>query len=169
MAFQMADDYIDVQSRIVEFRATYPEGTLQQHALDFREVAGIWWVIYTAAAYRTPDDTRPGMGTAWEPIPGKTPYTRDSELQNAETAAWGRAIVAVGAADTKRGIASAEEVRNRRESERLETARREAWAATKNKATSPEAREQLWRDRVAELGRPATTEDYQQWEKEWAA
>jgi hypothetical protein len=33
-------------------------------------------------------------------------------VQNAETAAWGRAIVAALAADTKRGIASAEEVRN---------------------------------------------------------
>jgi len=50
---------------------------------------------------------------AYEQWPGRTPYTRDSELQNAETSAWGRAIVAVLAADTKRGIASQEEVRNR--------------------------------------------------------
>jgi hypothetical protein len=47
-------------------------------------------------------------------FPGRTPYTKGSELQNAETSAWGRAIVAVGAADTKKGIASSEEVRNRR-------------------------------------------------------
>lgn len=107
------DDYIDVAERIAEFRTKYPEGSLQQVALDFREVNSTWWVIYTAAAYRTPDDQRPGHGTAWEPVPGKTPYTRDSELQNAETAAWGRAIVAVLAADTKRGIASAQEVRSR--------------------------------------------------------
>jgi hypothetical protein len=32
---------------------------------------------------------------------------------NAETSAWGRAIIAVGAADSRKGIASAEEVRNR--------------------------------------------------------
>lgn len=107
------DDYIDVAERIAEFRAKHPEGSLQQVALDFREVNGTWWVIYTAAAYRSPDDQRPGHGTAWEPVPGKTPYTKDSELQNAETAAWGRAIVAVLAADTKRGIASAQEVRSR--------------------------------------------------------
>jgi hypothetical protein len=36
-------------------------------------------------------------------------------VQNAETAAWGRAIVAVLAADTRKGIASSEEVRNRQE------------------------------------------------------
>lgn len=112
--FEMPLDYIDVAARIVEFRGKHPEGSLQQVAIDFRSFAGHDWIVYTAAAYRTPDDPRPGMGTAWEPVPGKTPYTRDSELQNAETAAWGRAIVAVLAADTKRGIASAEEVRNRR-------------------------------------------------------
>lgn len=113
MSFKMALDYIDVASRIVEFRTKHPDGSLQQVSLDFREVAGQSWVIYTAAAYRTAEDARPGIGTAWEPIPGKTPYTRDSEVQNAETAAWGRAIVAALAADTKKGIASAEEVRNR--------------------------------------------------------
>lgn len=107
-------DYIDVAARIVEFRTKHPEGSLQQVALDFREFADKCWVVYTAAAYRTPDDMRPGIGTAWEQVPGKTNFTRDSELQNAETAAWGRAIVAAMAADTSRAIASAEEVRNRR-------------------------------------------------------
>jgi hypothetical protein len=115
MAKQFALDYIDVAERIVEFRTKHPDGSLQQQTLDFREVAGGWWVVYTAAAYRSPDDPRPGIGTAWEPVPGKTNFTRDSELQNAETAAWGRAIVAALAADTKRGIASAEEVRNRQD------------------------------------------------------
>lgn len=107
------DDYIDVAARIAEFREKYPDGSLQQLSLDFREVNGGWWVIYTAAAYRSPEDPRPGHGTAWEPVPGKTAFTRDSELQNAETAAWGRAIVAALAADTRRGIASAQEVQAR--------------------------------------------------------
>ena len=130
-------DYIDVASRIVEFRTKHPEGSLQQAALDFKEVAGAWWVVYTAAAYRSPDDPRPGIGTAWEPVPGKTNFTRDSELQNAETAAWGRAIVAALAADTKRGIASAEEVRNRQEQSEPDpviTARvavKDAWEANR--------------------------------------
>jgi hypothetical protein len=72
-----------------------------------------YFIVYVAAAYRTPDDAAPGIGAAWEPYPGQTPYTLGSELMNAETSAWGRAIIAVGASDSKRGIASREEVRNR--------------------------------------------------------
>lgn len=106
-------DYIDVATRIVEFRDKYPEGSLQQVSLQFVQVAGKDWVVYTAAAYRTPEDSRPGIGTAWEPVPGPTKFTRDSEVQNAETAAWGRAMVAALAVDTRKGIASQEEVRNR--------------------------------------------------------
>lgn len=127
--FQM-NDYVDVAERIRDFRKAYPSGSLQQVSLDFREVAGSWWVIFTAAAYRTPDDERPGQGTAWEPIPGKTPFTKGSEVQNAETAAWGRAIVAALAGDTKR-IASREEVQNRRAEQDHEAALNAAKAAVK--------------------------------------
>ena len=112
MAFDL-DGYNTVPERIEEFRKKYPEGSLQQVDLRFEDFAGHAWVVYTAAAYRSPDDERPGHGTAWEPVPGKTSFTRDSELQNAETAAWGRAIVAALAADAQKPIASREEVRNR--------------------------------------------------------
>lgn len=127
--FQM-NDYVDVAERIRDFRAVFPMGSLQQVSIDFREVAGSWWVIYTAAAYRTQDDTRPGQGTAWEPIPGKTNFTRGSEVQNAETAAWGRAIVAALAGDTKR-IASREEFQNRRAEQDHEAAMNAAKGAVK--------------------------------------
>ena len=110
-------DYIDVATRIVEFREKYPTGSLQQIDLKFVEFGGKSWVVYTAAAYRSPDDERPGIGTAWEPVPGPTQFTRDSEVQNAETAAWGRAMVASLAVDTRKGIASSEEVRNRQTSD----------------------------------------------------
>jgi hypothetical protein len=114
------DDYIDVAERLVEFREKHPKGSLQQHDIQFIDFAGVSWVIYTADAYRSPDDPRPGQGTAWESVPGRTPFTRGSEVQNAETAAWGRAIVAALAADTKRGIASKQEVRNREEDRKAE-------------------------------------------------
>ena len=112
MAYQRALDYVDVAARLREMRDKYPELSMQKVEMEFVSMAGKDWVVYTAAAYRTPDDVRPGIGTAWEPIPGPTPYTKDSEVQNAETSAWGRALVAIGA-DTKAGIASAEEVTNR--------------------------------------------------------
>lgn len=107
-------DYIDVATRVVEFKKLWPQGSLTQVSLEFlRDFGGKDWVVYTAAAYRSPDDPNPGIGTAWEPVPGPTRFTRDSEVQNAETAAWGRAMVAALAVDTRKGIASQEEVRNR--------------------------------------------------------
>jgi hypothetical protein len=111
MAFSM-DDYVDVAERLRIFSQKYPQGSLQQHSLQFIEFAGKSWVVYTAAAYRSPDDLTPGHGTAWEPVPGTSSFKRDSEVMNAETSAWGRAILAVLAADTKR-IASRDEVVNR--------------------------------------------------------
>lgn len=121
MAYEIDENYIDVAARIAEFREKHPEGSLEQDDLQFLSFADKDWIVYRAAAYRTPDDPRPGHGTAWEPVPGRTPYTKDSELQNAETAAWGRAIVAALAADTKRGIATADEVRNRQADRDQET------------------------------------------------
>lgn len=112
MNYQKNSDYVEVADRIREFREKYPTGSLTQIKLDFISFGGKEWVVYTAAAYRTPDDPQPGIGTAWEPVPGATPYTKNSELQNAETAAWGRAMVAALAVDTKK-IASADEVRAR--------------------------------------------------------
>ena len=120
------DDYVDVAKRIAEFRAKHPEGSLQPlnpgQPFEIRELAGTGkdgkevrgtFIVYIAAAYRSPDDQRPGVGCAYEVFPGRTPYTAGSELQNAETAAWGRAIVAALGGDARAGIASQQEVRNR--------------------------------------------------------
>jgi hypothetical protein len=84
------------------------------------EHGGRLWVIYEALAYRSPEDHKPGHGTAWEPFPGPTSFTRDSELMNAETSAWGRACVAVGVPASKR-IASREDVLARGNDEEPET------------------------------------------------
>lgn len=109
------DDYVDVAERLVEFYDRHPEGSLRPadpaKPYWFEEVDGQTYLVYAAAAYRTPDDTLPGIGLAWEVVPGKTNFTRTSELMNAETSAWGRALVALGIA-AKRGIASKQEVRS---------------------------------------------------------
>lgn len=113
-----ADDYIDVAVRITDFRAKHPEGSLQPANKDepykIERIGDQTYIVVVAAAYRDRDDVRPGIGMAYEVFPGKTNFTRGSELQNAETSAWGRAIVAALAGDTKKSIASAEEVRNRK-------------------------------------------------------
>lgn len=109
--------YNEVANRIVEARKKFPEGRLQpaDPNAPFRveTIGDKTFVVYVAAFYRTPDDPLPGIGVAWEPFPGTTPYTRNAELMNAETSAWGRALVAAFAADAKKGIASAMEIRNR--------------------------------------------------------
>lgn len=113
-------DYVDVAERLRIFRDKYPAGSLQpanlEKPFDIVTIGEKTFLVYIAAAYRSPEDTRPGIGSAWEPFPGRTPYTKDSELMVAETSAWGRAIMAALAADSKR-IASLDEVRARRQAE----------------------------------------------------
>jgi hypothetical protein len=117
MSFDLSG-YVDVAERIRIFKEKYPNGSLQPANLekpyDVMAVGERLFVVYVAAAYRQPDDQRPGIGVAWECFPGRTTFTKDSELMNAETSAWGRAIIAALAADTQK-IASADEVRNRQD------------------------------------------------------
>jgi len=113
-------DYVDVAERLRIFRDKYPNGSLQpanlEKPFELVTIGEKTFLVYISAAYRSPEDTRPGIGSAWEPFPGRTPYTKDSELMVAETSAWGRAIMAALAADSKR-IASLDEVRARRQAE----------------------------------------------------
>lgn len=104
-------DYVDVAERIAMFTDRYPDGSLQSELTPLYQGDTLVGWLCRAEAYRTPDDDRPGVGHAVEPVPGKTPYTRDSEAMNAETSAWGRAIIALGFQTKK--IASANEVRAR--------------------------------------------------------
>jgi hypothetical protein len=103
-------DYVEVHDRIAEFYERFPEGSLTGSYV-VRDIDGQTLIVYHAKAHRSPDDKHPGDGFASEPFPGHTPYTKGSELMNAETSAWGRAIAATGIA-VKRGIASANEVRS---------------------------------------------------------
>lgn len=167
MAFNASslDNYVDVAERLATFREKYPEGSMQpaDRAVPYRieTIDGKTYVAVVAAAYRSPDDSMPGIGMAWEPVPGQTPYTKDSELQNAETAAWGRAVVAALAADTKK-IASRDEVRNRRGAdtttatiapEAVPSGPGPALVARVNRLADSRERTRCMKDLVANLGR----------------
>jgi hypothetical protein len=104
-------DYKQVPERIADLKAVHPNARLRPVNPERP-----FEVVYAAACYRDADDPLPGIGVAWEPFPGKTQFTRDSELMNAETSAWGRAIVACLRSESK-SIASAEDIRNRRAAE----------------------------------------------------
>lgn len=110
----ISEDYVTVAERIALFREKHPNGLLQPadpaKPFNIVTVGDKTFVVVVTAAYRNPEDTRAGIGMAWEQIPSANPSLRGSELMVCETSSWGRAIVAALAADTKRGVASSDEV-----------------------------------------------------------
>jgi hypothetical protein len=103
-------DYVDVKERIRLFFEKYPDGRLVTAEVRFPEpMDDMPRISVKALAYRTPDDPLPASGWSWMAIPGTTPYTRGSEIENTETSAWGRAIGALGIGIDK-SIASKDEI-----------------------------------------------------------
>ena len=84
----------------------------------FIDIGDQKWVMGRAYAYRTPDDQRPGVGTAWEIVPGTTNFTRGSEIQNLETSCWGRAIGSLGLG-IEASIATLDEVEQAKERQKV--------------------------------------------------
>lgn len=104
-------DYIPVNERVAAFYEAHPEGSLQSEVIELNDHR----VVMRGYAYRSADDAKPGIGHASQEIPGNTSFTKGSEVENCETSAWGRAIAALGF-EVKRGIATAEDVRNKQDS-----------------------------------------------------
>ncbi len=103
-------DYVTVAERVTAFYTKFPDGSLQSEIVELNESR----VVMRAYAYRTPTDERPGIGYSSLGIPGTTPYTKNSEIENCESSAWGRAIAALGF-EVKRGIASGDEIANKQD------------------------------------------------------
>jgi len=111
MAFDLSD-YVTVSQRLGLFYAQNPDGRVQATPPEVVTIGDRYFIAVTASVYRFPGDVTPCVESAWEPFPGKTPYTKDSEAMNASTSAIGRALAAAGIA-VNRSLASADEVRNR--------------------------------------------------------
>jgi hypothetical protein len=122
MAFEIDPSYKEVADRLADLKEIHPDARLrpvnEDQPFTVIEIGELTFIVYAAACYRDADDKLPAIGVAWEPFPGTTPYTRNSELMNAETSAWGRAIIACLRSESKH-IASAEEVRNRQGEQEL--------------------------------------------------
>jgi hypothetical protein len=107
--------YVQVNERIKLFYELFAGGRLVTETVDILTAPdGVQRVMVRALAYRSVDDPHPGVGTSWLQIPGSTPYTRGSEVENAETSAWGRAIGSLGILIDK-SIASANEIENKQD------------------------------------------------------
>ena len=102
------DNYVPVEDRIEAFYEKHPEGSIQTELAHFDPQM----VIVKATIYRHPDDPRPSTGHSQMNIPGKTSFTKDSETENAETSAVGRALAMMGF-EVRKGVASRQEVRNK--------------------------------------------------------
>jgi hypothetical protein len=89
--------YTQVKDRIRLFLEAHPDGRLVTAEVRWPQPGDdVSRIAVKALAYRTADDPLPGVGWSWMLLPGTTPYTRGSELENTETSAWGRAIGALG-------------------------------------------------------------------------
>jgi hypothetical protein len=106
-------DYVDVKERVRLFYDRHPDGRLVTADISMsHDPDGTVRVWGKALAYRSPEDPLPGVGWSYMAVPGTTPYTRGSEVENVETSAWGRAIGALGIGIDK-SIASADEIANK--------------------------------------------------------
>lgn len=106
-------DYVEVKDRLRMALDTHPGLIVQEDQPQILEVADRLFLLCRVTVYRRHDDPMPMIAQAWEPLPGRTPYTRDSELMVGMTSALGRALGYMGFGISK-SIASANEVKNRR-------------------------------------------------------
>jgi hypothetical protein len=104
-------NYVDVPTRFAMALERWPELRIIENRPEVITVGDKTFIAVTVQAWRTPDDEIPAQATAWEPIPGLTPFTRNSEMMNASTSALGRVLGFMMSFGNK--MASAEEVRNR--------------------------------------------------------
>jgi hypothetical protein len=104
-------NYVDVPTRFAMALERWPELRIIENRPEIITIADKVFISVTMQAWRTPDDPVPAQATCFEPFPGKTSFTRDSEQMNASTSALGRVLGLMMSFGPK--MASAEEVRNR--------------------------------------------------------
>jgi hypothetical protein len=106
---KFAEDYIDVAERLRAWYEAYPNARIETEIVSLSDKN----VVVKAWAYRgeVADEKPAGTGHASMAIPGSTPYTRGSELENTETSAVGRALVMAGLPSKK--VASGDEIRSK--------------------------------------------------------
>ena len=95
MSFNL-DNYVDVPTRLRMALEKHPDLRIQESQPVFREVSDKLYIEIRCTVWRDKDDTLPVIAYCWEPFPGTTPYTRDSEPMNASTSALGRALGMMG-------------------------------------------------------------------------
>jgi hypothetical protein len=106
-------NYVDVPTRFAAALERWPELRIIENRPEVITIGDKTFISVTMQIWRTPDDPIPAQATCFEPFPGKTSFTRDSEQMNASTSALGRVLGLMMSFGPK--MASAEEVRNRQD------------------------------------------------------
>lgn len=104
-------NYVDVPTRFALALERWPEMRVMENRPEIITIGDKAFISVTMQVWRTPDDPIPAQATCFEPFPGKTSFTRDSEQMNASTSCLGRVLGLMMSFGPK--MASAEEVRNR--------------------------------------------------------
>jgi hypothetical protein len=134
--------YVVIAERHAAFNADHPHGLIvndvEHFIYDPTAKSGfvtvksrVWKDRQTAVAGEPPD----GVGNASMPIPGPSNFTKNSEVENAETSALGRALAMIGY-HPKETMASADEITSKGGStnKTSETAKRSTKPAVSNDA-----------------------------------
>ena len=104
-------NYVDVPERFKQALAKWPELRVMENRPEIITIGDKTFISVTMQIWRTPDDPIPAQATCFEPFPGKTSFTRDSEQMNASTSCLGRCLGLMMSFGSK--MASTEEIRNR--------------------------------------------------------
>jgi hypothetical protein len=108
-------NYVDVPTRFAALLEKWPELRIKEHRPEIITVGDQIFISVTMQAWRTPDDPLPCQATCYEPFPGRTPFTKLAEQQNASTSCLGRLA---GLMMSFPKMASLEEVINRQSEEK---------------------------------------------------
>jgi hypothetical protein len=103
-------DYVDVPTRFRLALDKWPELRVIEEPAKVIAIGDKTFISVTMTVYRDPSDPLPCVATCWEPWPGRTPFTLNSEAMNCSTSALGRAL---GMMIPFGKMASFEEVQNR--------------------------------------------------------
>lgn len=103
-------DYVDVPTRLTMALKKYPDLRVAESRPQIVEIDAQKYVEISCTVWRDANDQMPVVAYCWEQIPGKTPYTRGSEMMNCSTSCLGRALGFLGFGIGK-SIASRDEVK----------------------------------------------------------
>lgn len=128
--------YNTVAKRLAAFTNDHPNGKIIPRMVQFAfNESGQGYVVMGASIYKewTPgknNDLPDGTGFAGMPIPGPNNFTRNSEIENAETSAIGRALASIGYlskdAEGQPSYASSDEIAMKRDDNAPQAKAREA-------------------------------------------